>query len=55
VYAWPGVGRLIFDSVSALDYPVLQGAFLVLSATVVVTSILSDLVVAWLDPRIRLG
>jgi peptide/nickel transport system permease protein len=55
VYAWPGVGRLIYDSVSALDYPVLQGAFLILSATVVVTSILSDLVVAWLDPRIRLG
>jgi peptide/nickel transport system permease protein len=55
VYAWPGVGRMIFDSVSALDYPMLQGAFLILSATVVVISILSDLVVAWLDPRIRLG
>lgn len=55
VFAWPGVGRLIYDSVTALDYPVLQGAFLVLSATVVVTSILSDLVIAWLDPRIRLG
>ncbi len=55
VFAWPGVGRLIYDSVSALDYPVLQGAFLILSATVVVTSILSDLIIAWLDPRIRLG
>jgi peptide/nickel transport system permease protein len=55
VYAWPGIGRMIFDSVSALDYPMLQGSFLILSATVVVISILSDLVVAWLDPRIRLG
>lgn len=55
VFAWPGVGRLVYDSVTALDFPVLQGAFLVLSATVVVTSILSDLVIAWLDPRIRLG
>lgn len=55
VYAWPGVGRLIYDSVNALDYPVLQGAFLILSVTVVVIGILTDLIVAWLDPRIKLG
>lgn len=54
IYAWPGVGRLIYDSVNSMDYPVLQGAFLVLSAAVVFMNILTDLLVAWLDPRIKL-
>ena len=55
VYAWPGIGRLIYDSVSAMDYPVLQGAFLVLAIAVVLMNIITDLIVAWLDPRIKLG
>lgn len=55
IFAWPGIGRLIYDSVGAMDYPVLQGAFLVLAVTVVVMNIITDLVVAWLDPRIKLG
>lgn len=54
VYAWPGIGRLIYDSVSAMDFPVLQGAFLVLAVTVVAMNIITDLVVAWLDPRITM-
>jgi peptide/nickel transport system permease protein len=55
VFSWPGVGRLIYDAVNALDYPVLQGAFLLLAVAVVVMNFLTDLAVAWLDPRIRLG
>ena len=55
VYAWPGIGRLIYDSVGSMDFPVLQGAFLILAVTVVVMNIITDLVVAWLDPRIKLG
>ena len=55
IYSWPGVGRLIYDSVNAMDYPVLQGAFLLLSVTVVVMNVLTDLVVSKLDPRIRLA
>ena len=55
IYSWPGIGRLIFDSVSALDYPVLQGAFLFLSATTVLINILTDLSLAWIDPRVKLG
>lgn len=55
VYGWPGVGRLIYDSVGALDFPVLQGAFIILAISVVVMNILTDLVVAWIDPRIKLG
>lgn len=55
VFSWPGVGRLVYDSVNALDYPVLQGAFLVMAVAVVIMNLLSDLVVVWLDPRIKLG
>ena len=55
VFSWPGVGRMIYDAVSALDYPVLQGAFLMLAIAVVVMNFLTDLVIAWLDPRIMLG
>lgn len=55
VFSWPGIGRLVYDSVNALDYPVLQGAFLLMAVAVVVMSFLTDLVVAWLDPRIKLG
>lgn len=55
IYAWPGVGRLIYDSVNAMDYPVLQGAFLMLSITVVAMNFITDLIVSELDPRIRLA
>ena len=55
VFSWPGVGRLVYDAVNSLDYPVLQGAFLVMAVAVVVMSFITDLVVAWLDPRIKLG
>ena len=55
VFSWPGIGRLVYDSVNALDYPVLQGAFLVMAVAVVIMSFLTDLMVAWLDPRIKLG
>lgn len=55
VFSWPGIGRLVYDSVNALDYPVLQGAFLLMAVAVVVMSFVTDLVVAWLDPRIKLG
>ncbi len=55
VFSWPGIGRLIYDSVNALDYPTLQGAFLLMSFAVVIMSLITDMVVAWLDPRIKLG
>ena len=55
IFSWPGIGRLIYDSVNALDYPVLQGAFLLMAVAIVIMSFITDLVVAWLDPRIKLG
>ena len=53
VFAYPGLGRLIYESVTQLDYPVLQGAFILLAVTVIVANILTDLVYSVLDPRIR--
>ena len=55
VFAYPGIGRLIFRSVQQHDYPVLQGAFLMLAATVVGFNLLTDLIYGMLDPRIRHG
>jgi peptide/nickel transport system permease protein len=55
VFAYPGVGRLIFRSVQQHDYPVLQGAFLMLAITVVGFNLLTDVVYGFLDPRIRYG
>jgi len=55
VFAYPGVGRLVFRAVQQHDYPVLQGAFLMLAVTVVGFNLLTDLVYGMLDPRIRYG
>ncbi|MEJ5943753.1 ABC transporter permease [Pseudokineococcus basanitobsidens] len=53
VYAYPGVGRGIYEAVTQLDFPVLQGAFVLLAVTVVVANLLTDLVYGLLDPRVR--
>jgi peptide/nickel transport system permease protein len=53
VYAYPGIGRGIYEAVTQLDFPVLQGAFVLLAATVVVANILTDLAYGLLDPRVR--
>lgn len=55
VFGWPGLGRLLYDSVFTRDYPVLLGIFLAVSVTVVVANILTDLLYGYLDPRIRLA
>jgi len=51
VFAVPGVGRLMVDSIFARDYPVVQGLTLVLALLVSVTFLATDLFTAWLDPR----
>lgn len=53
VFAWPGIGRVLLDSIYQRDYPVLSGIYLMLSVSVAVMMILVDLVYAWIDPRIR--
>lgn len=54
VFAWPGLGRLVEQGISARDYPVVQVLLLAAVAVFVITQLLTDLVHAWLDPRIRL-
>ena len=53
VYNWPGLGTLTVEALSARDYPVLQGVFLLLSITVVLANLGADLVYGLLDPRVR--
>lgn len=53
VFGWPGIGRLLFDSISKRDYPVLMAILLLISATVVVVNLVTDLLYAAIDPRVR--
>jgi peptide/nickel transport system permease protein len=55
VFAWPGLGRLAFDAVQRRDYPVLQGAVLLVALIFVLVNLVVDLLYARLDPRIRYG
>lgn len=53
VFAWPGMGRLMYESIFSRDYPVLMGLFVVISINVIFTSLIIDLVYAFLNPRVR--
>lgn len=53
VFNWPGLGTLTVDALSARDYPVLEGVFLLLSVAVVLANLFADLVYGLLDPRVR--
>ncbi|MCC6018340.1 MAG: ABC transporter permease [Candidatus Verstraetearchaeota archaeon] len=55
VFSWNGVGRLIYDAMMMRDYPVLQGAFLIISISVILANYVADIVYGILDPRIRYG
>jgi peptide/nickel transport system permease protein len=53
VFAWPGIGRLLVDAIGFRDYPVIQGAVLVIAAGFVLTNLVVDVAYAYLDPRIK--
>lgn len=55
VFAWPGIGRLMFDALLQRDYQLLLGIFLVTSIMVVAFNLITDLVYRWVDPRIAAG
>ncbi|HXH09506.1 MAG TPA: ABC transporter permease [Alphaproteobacteria bacterium] len=55
IFAWPGIGRLLVESVFARDYTVVQTVVFFSSAIIVVINLVVDLSYAWLDPRIRLS
>lgn len=53
VFGWPGLGRLLVSAMQTRDAPVLLGVFLLVAATVAIANLLTDLLYAWLDPRVR--
>ncbi|MFT4122812.1 MAG: ABC transporter permease [Microbacteriaceae bacterium] len=55
VFAWPGLGRLMYDSVAARDYPVIQGAVLMIAVLFLTINLVVDVLYSVIDPRIRLS
>ena len=53
VFSYPGLGRLIYESVLSRDYPVLQGCFLLIALGVIAANLVAELVYPFLDPRVR--
>lgn len=55
VFSWPGLGRLLVRAVAANDYPLAQGAFLLIAVVVIVMNFVADLLYNLLDPRVSSG
>ena len=55
VFSWPGIGSLVVEAIHRRDYPVVQATVLCISMSYVMLNLLTDLVYAWVDPRIRFG
>lgn len=53
IFAWPGIGRLLIQSISFRDYPTVQGCVLLIAVTYVAVNLITDLTYGFLDPRIR--
>ena len=53
IFTRPGVGKLIYDMVMMRNFPVVQGAVLITIAVYVMITLFADLLVGWLDPRVR--
>jgi len=54
VFSWPGIGRLLVDSISARDFPMVQGIIFVFAAMFIVVNVITDLLYTVVDPRVRL-
>jgi peptide/nickel transport system permease protein len=55
IFAWPGVGRTLFEAIISRDFPVIQAGVLILGTAVVVINLLVDLMYRVLNPRVRLA
>jgi len=53
VFSWPGIGRLLVDSIRARDYPVVQGSVLLIAVSFIFVNLVVDLIYGFIDPRIR--
>ncbi len=54
IFAWPGTGRLVIESVSRRDFPVVQAAVFFIALIFVLVNLVVDLIYGWLDPRVRI-
>lgn len=54
VFAWPGIGRLLYEGISFRDFPIVQGVVVIGGSMIVVVNLLVDIIYATIDPRIRL-
>ena len=55
IFSWPGIGRLAVQAIESRDYPLLQGCILVIALSYVLVNLLTDVVYAFVDPRVRLS
>ena len=55
IFGWPGLGRLIVQSIMKRDFPVIQGAVLFMAVVFVIVNLLVDLCYGIIDPRVRVG
>jgi peptide/nickel transport system permease protein len=55
IFSWPGIGRLTVQAISSRDYPLLQGCILVIALSYVLVNLLTDVLYAVVDPRVRLS
>ena len=55
VFAWPGIGRLMYDALLQRDYNLLLGVFFLTSVMVIAFNLITDLVYSMVDPRIEVG
>lgn len=55
IFSWPGIGRLTVQAISARDYPLLQGCILVIAVSYVLVNLLTDVLYAVIDPRVRIA
>lgn len=53
VFSWPGLGSAVVEAVARRDFPVLQGAFILIAVTVILANFLADLTYTYLDPRVK--
>jgi peptide/nickel transport system permease protein len=53
VFAWPGIGRLLVDSIFFRDFPVVQGVVLLIAVSFIAINLVTDVIYAYVDPRIR--
>lgn len=55
IFVWPGIGKLLYDSIIAKDYPMMQGCIVTIALGYILSMLLVDIVTAAVDPRLRLG